>query len=380
MNYNFTVGYYELHELPNINFQLNKLIANGVNIEDVKEIAPKIKDFSDWKRETLRIADKALKEGNLPTAAMSYRSAEFFTSPDDPDKEQLYDKFIELFYQIYESAKNQRIEIPYEDSFLPAFHLKNDEKKDTVIMFGGYDSFLEELYVMGSYIQDAGYEVIIFEGPGQGGARIKNKLYMTHEWEKPMKVVLDFFGLTDIILIGISLGGYLCLRAAAFEPRITRVVVFGIIYDFFHVILHAGGNRAQDMFKNLLDQNEVEIINKILYDSMKTSLIANWGVNHGMCVMGVNTPYEYIKKVRLFTCAEISNKITQDVLLLAGSKDHFIPIEMFYKQIEALKNVKSLTCRLFTEIEYGANHCQVGNRKLALDFILNWINIIGRSF
>ena len=43
-------------------------------------------------------------------------------------------------------------------------------------------------------IADAGYEVIIFEGPGQGGARIKNRLHMTHEWEKPMKVVLDFLG------------------------------------------------------------------------------------------------------------------------------------------------------------------------------------------
>jgi len=47
------------------------LIANGVNIEEVKKIAFKIKDFSDWKRETLRIADKALKEGNLTVAAMS---------------------------------------------------------------------------------------------------------------------------------------------------------------------------------------------------------------------------------------------------------------------------------------------------------------------
>ncbi len=378
MNYNFTVGYYELHELPNINFQLNKLIAGGVDIEDVKKISLKIKDFSDWKRETLGLADKAIKENNLTAAAMAYRSAEFFASQDDPDKEQLYNKFIELFYQIYESAKNKRIEIPYEDSFLPAFHLKNDEKKDTIVMFGGYDSFLEELYVMGSYIHDAGYEVIIFEGPGQGGARIKNRLHMTHEWEKPMKIVLDFLGLSDVILIGISLGGYLSLRAAAFEPRITRVVVFGIIYDFFQVILRAGGNETQDMFRKLLDQNEVDTINKIMYDSMKTSLIANWGVSHGMAVMGVNTPFKYLQKIRSYTCAEISNKITQDVLLLAGSKDHFIPIELFYKQIEALKNVKSLTCRLFTEIEYGASHCQVGNRKLALDFILNWINIIGK--
>ena len=108
---------------------------------------------------------------------------------------------------------------------------------------------------------------------------------------------------------------------------------------------------------------------------MDNNLFVKWGVTHGMYIMGVDSPFNYVKKVKLFTVAEISEKITQDVLLLAGTKDHLIPLTMFYKQIEALKNVKSLTCRLFTEREQAAAHCQVGNEKLALDFIINWMNI-----
>jgi pimeloyl-ACP methyl ester carboxylesterase len=90
----------------------------------------------------------------------------------------------------------------------------------------------------------------------------------------------------------------------------------------------------------------------------------------------VNSPFEYIEKARLFSTADISEKITCDVLLLAGTKDHFIPLEMFYKQIEALKNVKSLTARMFTEQENAASHCQMDNFKLAIEVILNWIEQI----
>lgn len=63
----------------------------------------------------------------------------------------------------------------------------------------------------------------------------------------------------------------------------------------------------------------------------------------------------------------------QDVLLLAGQEDFVVPVDHFYKQIEALKNAKSLTARLFTRAEQAQNHCQVGNIPLVLDTIKNWI-------
>jgi hypothetical protein len=38
-----------------------------------------------------------------------------------------------------------------------------------------------------------------------------------------------------------------------------------------------------------------------------------------------------------------------------------------------LKNVRSLTARLFTEKEQAQNHCQVGNVELSLQTIVRWI-------
>jgi hypothetical protein len=59
---------------------------------------------------------------------------------------------------------------------------------------------------------------------------------------------------------------------------------------------------------------------------------------------------------------------------MAGSEDNLIPLSHFYQQIEALKNARSLTARLFTRKEQAQNHCQVGNLRLAVDYITDWID------
>jgi hypothetical protein len=68
-----------------------------------------------------------------------------------------------------------------------------------------------------------------------------------------------------------------------------------------------------------------------------------------------------------------SELVKQDVLVLAGREDHFIPFKMHDMQIEALSNARSVTSRVFTRNEDGQNHCQIGNIGLALDVMVKWI-------
>ena len=77
---------------------------------------------------------------------------------------------------------------------------------------------------------------------------------------------------------------------------------------------------------------------------------------------------------RQFETADVSASITQDVLLLAGSEDHYIRIEQWYAQTRMLTNARSMTARLFTLGESAQNHCQVGNQGLALKTIVNWLD------
>ena len=40
----------------------------------------------------------------------------------------------------------------------------------TVVMHGGFDSFIEEFYSMMRWFSHQGYDIIVFDGPGQGNA------------------------------------------------------------------------------------------------------------------------------------------------------------------------------------------------------------------
>ena len=46
---------------------------------------------------------------------------------------------------------------------------------------------------------------------------------------------------------------------------------------------------------------------------------------------------------------------------------------MVGEEINALRNVRSLTFRLFTDKEDACNHCNCGNVKLTFDTFMNWI-------
>jgi len=66
--------------------------------------------------------------------------------------------------------------------------------------------------------------------------------------------------------------------------------------------------------------------------------------------------------------------VNQDVLLLAGEADHYVPVAQFHRQRDALVHARSLSCRLFTAAEGGEQHCQVGNHRLAVDEIVRWLD------
>jgi len=229
------VGYHKFHKKQVFNFQLNRWHSFGyARFEDMKEAGKKINTFEDWKREMRELAQKAIADNRLMNAAFYYRAAEFYFLQEGPDKELMYDKFSELFYKVFENDDIERFEIPYQDAFLPAIRIPvvSEKKKGTIVMHGGFDSFMEEFYSWMRYFSNHGYEVIAFEGPGQGAARRKHGLALDIEWEKPAKAVLNYFKLNDVTWLGISMGGWFCFRAAAFEPRIKRVIASSVPYDY----------------------------------------------------------------------------------------------------------------------------------------------------
>jgi hypothetical protein len=72
-----------------------------------------------------------------------------------------------------------------------------------------------------------------------------------------------------------------------------------------------------------------------------------------------------------------SELVTQDVLILTGEEDSFAPLKLHDKEIEALKNAKLVTGRIFTWAEQAHKHFPIGRIRLALDVI--WLTGLARK-
>ena len=233
-------GVYKLNAERNFDYQLNRVINwDGGRLEDVEPVAPKIKTSADWKRELIQLGDTAMREERTGNAIAYYRMSEFFMYDGDPDKRKYYELATKLFYEYYaeyfegENPRIERFDVPYENVKLSVMQVKPFGKsKGKILIHCGNDSFFEEFLFSLLYLQEKGFEVYLFEGPGQGGVMRAQGMHFTHEWEKPVKAVLDFFDLSDITIVGISLGGYLAPRAAAFDKRITKVVAWSVFPCF----------------------------------------------------------------------------------------------------------------------------------------------------
>lgn len=374
MNARFPTKYYAFHDDPNLNFQLNRCLtwAGEEAAQELSDAASRIDDYASWKRELLALAARAEGDGRLKSAAYFYRAAEFFMTPGDEDKDRAYAKFIGLIDACYPDYAAARVLVPYSGSFLPAWRIAAPHPKGVVAFHGGFDSFIEELYPVFQEFARAGFDLVAFEGPGQGAALSRYGLAMSADWHRPVAAVLDFFGLDDVTLVGMSLGGCLALRAAAFEPRVKRVIAFDALYDFYDCVTFKLG-RKRALVETLLSLGLTSLVDAMIAAASRRSLITDWGIKQGTRVTGSRTPSQYLRRLRTYTTRDISARVGQDVLLMGGSEDHFIPARQFHDQSRSLTSARSLTARLFTSAESAQNHCQIGNVGLALETMLAWI-------
>lgn len=376
--YKFPVGYHEFNKNEAFNYQLNRFYSMGqTRLEDMEEVGKKVKTIEDWKREVLKQAERAESEGRHAHAATYYRAAEFYLRSDDPEKKRLYDKFINIFDEAFTGDKTERVQVPYGDAFLPVLRIPADgpEKNGTIVIHGGNDSLIEEFYPMLRYFAGHGYEVVAFEGPGQGSALKKFGLFLDHAWEKPTAAVLDHFQLEDVTLIGVSMGGWLCLRAAAHEKRISRVIAWSVSYDVLKYTNAIGAWAAKLMFRRFRG-----FVDKSMRKKAEKDVEYSWFINNLMYITGKATPIEAFDVLFRFSAKNLrSDLITQDVLILSGKDDHLVPFKMHDMQVKALVNARSVTPRVFTKDENAGSHCQMGNFGLALDVMREWIEEKARA-
>jgi pimeloyl-ACP methyl ester carboxylesterase len=316
----------------------------------------------------LALADKTrdpLGRGGAYMRAHNYfQTGEFLLPPDDPKRSDSWKRNLDSFAKGLEAlgVPHERFRAPYPGGGLRAIYYLGPagaEKKPLVMIVGGYDSTMEELYFMlGKPALDRGYSVLTYEGPGQGDALRSQGLHFLPEWERPNGAVLEEFlrrhkRPEKIVLVGVSMGGYFAPRAAAFDDRIDGVVAYDCCYDFGSV------------FGRILNLASDPILSK--------SPDFVWAINNFRWTMGVSDIASMGAVAQRYTLAPVASRIKQPVLILAGAEDHFIPLDQTAEFAKALVNAKSVTTQVFDRASGGAEHCQNGNMTLVHAAVFSWI-------
>ncbi len=202
VEFSFPVGYHQFHTVKIINFQLNRWHSLGyARFEDLLQAAQRIRTLDDWKGVMVSLAQDTETEQRWMNAAFYYRAAEFFTYCHQTRTKTDSIPSLSIFFirRFWPEKLIERFLVPYEHAHLPAIRVSSTQPscRGTIVIHGGFDSYIEEFYSLAVYFSSHGFDIIMFEGPGQGAALKKYGLPLTYQWEKPVKAVLDHFHLDE---------------------------------------------------------------------------------------------------------------------------------------------------------------------------------------
>jgi alpha-beta hydrolase superfamily lysophospholipase len=345
-----------------------------------------------WAATADRLADEASTASEatardlLLRAATYYRTAEYFLhgSPEDSRINHAYERSVDCFQRSQPDL--ERVEIPYEGNVLYGYFYRapGPDPKPLILMHNGFDGTVEELHALGAAAGPArGYHVLAFDGPGQPSAIHRHGLTFRPDWENAVGPVIDFT--TDdpavddgrIAIWGMSLGGYLAPRAAAFDSRISAVVAVDGIYDAGWSV---GGfiPLAYEELKSRISATDDSNLEAILETARASSSAYRFLCDQGRYAMGANTDREFIEKFLQYNLMDgVAEKISCPVLVCEASTDIFFSGESstqpgprgLYSHLRSPK-----TLLTFTEDEGADLHCHYGAQRLAAGRIYDWLD------
>ena len=372
---------------------LNDVAVAGGDSEETNQAIAGLKAgdaqgwYTAWNAEGDRVAavanrtDEPISKGNaLLRAHTYYREAEFFLAPHDAKRPAVWKKNVAAFYAGLDTlgVRYERITVPYGKYHLNAIYYPGpagSETKPLLVVVGGYDSTMEELYFsLAAAAHQHGYSVLTYEGPGQGSVIREQGLAFTPQWEKPNGAVLDTFLATHakpakIVLLGESLGGYLAPRAAAFDSRIDGVVAYDVFFD--------GGAAAARNVPHfafwLRSHGYMGLLNFL--SGLKSDPGTEWAQQNGMWVFGVKNSFAVLDAFKAYNLAPVAPRITADVLMFAGTDDHFIPLAQLDAFRTSLTHARSVTSVVFDRASGGSEHCQLGAPSLWQASLFDWLSV-----
>jgi pimeloyl-ACP methyl ester carboxylesterase len=374
----------------------------GADIGEVTSTIDRIGDdgtdrwYQEWTVTASRLADigdAATTRGHRVSAREAYlRAASYFSTawmplfgaPVDPRVTDSFARQVEVFERAAAlmDPPLEVLELPFEGRTLPAYFVAVDDtgvRRPTVVHTNGYDSNLQEMYFAHAPAAvRRGYNVLLFDGPGQGRNLVCDGIPIRPDWETVVTPVIDYV-LTRpdvdpdrVVLAGWSFGGFLAPRAAAFEPRIAALVADPGQWDQRDVIVSALPLSDADKARFPdIDPAQLSPLQTWL-NSPQADPLQRWRLlQRGPWVHGKNTLYDYLADLCRFELSPVAVQIRCPTLLTMAEGD---PIARSAPRLLHAISAERRTLMRFSAAEGAGGHCEGFARLLYHQRTFDWLD------
>jgi dienelactone hydrolase len=231
-----------------------RFIANGVDANDLQTLTRSIQNWEDWSptwstlaatHEQMGVEAEARREyesagEHFLRAAILYHFGKFMVVRFPEQLRAGHDNTVRVYQRglPYYDFPGERVEIPYENGQFIAGILRkpwHTPRAPIVILSPGLDSVKEELHNYGNDMLRRGMATLAIDGPGQGEGEFD--LSLRPDYDVPIRYVIDYLETRADVdaervgMMGVSVGGFFAVRAAAVEKRLKAAVMLASGYD-----------------------------------------------------------------------------------------------------------------------------------------------------
>jgi pimeloyl-ACP methyl ester carboxylesterase len=309
-------------------------------------------------------------------ASNYFKSAMITLNPLDLRHKEFWRLSLEYFEKAGALFDNplEKVDVNYEGKVLPCYFIPASNNKKSPVLFlvtGGEGSNMEMYFWAGAYALKNGYSIFLYEGPGNFSTMYTSGLTMIPNSEAPIGKALDALcsrkdvDTEKIALLGISFGGYLVARAAAFDKRIKALIpdsplrnIHRMLSNVFPKFIFNIPDWLFNLYKNnFMGYSDRGSIDLVIWEG------------------GVKSLREGVEGLMDFNIEGIEDRITCPTLALAGEGEG---ADFYLQTNEFLNNINSVekSLRIFKNIEGAGSHCQTDNPRLMNQEVIAWLNKI----
>jgi len=394
----FTAGFYRNEDFDfELRIALGQAASRGAEVGEVLQAVAGVGEhdtaawFQAWLGlgdRTVALADGAASAGHTLSASEAYlRAANYYgtalNAVDGLDSEDellptfrkhraAWDRFVDTT-----PLSAERVALPYEAGQpLPGYFFAPDEgtePRPTLVMVNGSDGAISVLLGSGGYAALArGYNVLLFDGPGQQSMLFERNVPFRPDWEAVVTPIVDYLLArpdvdgAKLALYGISQAGYWVPRTLAFEHRFAAAIADPGVVD---VATSWTSHMPKSMIKLFEDGDK-----KKFDQQMEIGLKFQRGAARTWAFRArpyqVEGYFDVIAEVSRYTVKDVAGQITTPLFITDPEDEQFWPGQS--EQLAAL--VPGSTLQRFTAAE-GANfHCQPLARTLTDQRMFDWLD------